>query len=348
MRIGVCMRYDEIVNEGMKVLEKAKITKRWLNLGAETQSQNHLNREYIDSLTFEMRILGSKVANTKTTLFGVDLPAPIMIAPLMHGRVLNKLSRSDYWRECSSFSFSHDYMEEIAYGVNNAKSMMWLGIGLGRGGEDFLPNIIDKGINVVLMVKPLRDKKKVEQLFKMGEDLGCVAVGMDIDAMFGEKQFDEVPGPHYLGPQSIEDLKRYKEITSLPFILKGILSVQDAKIAQETIGADAIVVSTHGGESLDYTVPILKVLPEIRNAVGQEMSIITDSGFRRGTDVLKALALGADGVCFGALIILSFVAYGREGVTNMLNALYKELERAMTLTGCKSIDEIDPSIIRFP
>jgi isopentenyl diphosphate isomerase/L-lactate dehydrogenase-like FMN-dependent dehydrogenase len=166
--------------------------------------------------------------------------------------------------------------------------------------------------------------------------------------MFGEKQFDEIEGPHTLGPQSLEDLKKYREATSLPFIVKGVLSVQDAKISKEEIDADAIVVSTHGGEALDYAVPILKVLPEIREIVGKEMCILADSGFRRGTDVLKALALGADGVCFGSMIILAFVAYGRDGVANMLNVLYSELQRAMTLTGSKNISEIDPSIIRFP
>lgn len=339
------MRYDEIVNAGLKVLEEAKIDKRWLNLGAETQSQNRLNREYMDSLTFEMRFLGSALADTSTTLFGVNLPAPIMPAALMHGRVLDKLAMSDVWKKSSSFGFSVDYMEEIAVGVTDAKSLMWLGVGIGKESE-ILPSIIERGAKVVLIVKPLRDKEKVLRLMRLGEKLGCVAVGMDIDAMFGEKAFDEIEGPPELGPQSIDDLKQCKAATNLPFIIKGVLSVQDAKISKAEIGADAIVVSTHGGESLDYVMPILKVLPEIRKVVGRDMCILADSGFRRGTDVLKALALGADGVCFGTLIILAFAAYGREGVANILHILYEELKRAMSITGCKSVAEIDPSIIR--
>ena len=340
------MRYDEIANTGLKVLEGAKIDNRWLNLGAETQSQNRLNREYMDSLTFEMRLLGSVLADTSTTLFGVTLPAPIMPAALMHGRVLDKLAISDVWRKRSSFSFSVDYMEEIAVGVTDAKSLMWLGVGIGRESE-ILSRIIEKGAKVVMIVKPLRDKENVLQLMRMREKLGCVAVGMDIDSMFGEKAFDEIEGPHNLGPQSIGDLKEYKAATSLPFIVKGVLSVHDAKISKEEVGADAIVVSTHGGESLDYATPILKVLPEVREAVGKNMCILADSAFRRGTDVLKALALGADGVCFGTLMILAFAAYGRDGIANMLRVLYEELQRAMSLTGCKNILEIDPSIIKF-
>ena len=339
------MRYDEIINAGMRALKEANIDKRWLNLGAETQSQNRLNREHIDSLTFEMRLLGSAVADTSTTLFGVNLPAPIMPAALMHGRVLDKLATSDAYRKRSSFSFSTDYMEEIAAGVTEAKSLMWLGVGIGRASE-VLSSIIDRGAKVVLIVKPLRDKEKILQLMRMGEKLGCVAVGMDIDAMFGEKAFDEIEGPLSLGPQSLEDLKEYKAATNLPFIIKGVLSVHDAEISKEEIGADGIVVSTHGGESLDYAVPILKILPEIRKAVGRDIYILADSGFKRGTDVLKALALGADGVCFGTLVVLAFAAFGRDGVANILRVLYNELQRAMTLTGCKSIQEIDSSIIR--
>lgn len=341
------MRYDEIVDKGMEVLQEANIDERWLNLGAETQSQNRLNREYMDSLTFEMRLLDSKISDTSTELFGVNLPAPIMPAALMHGRVLDKLAKSDVWNNRSTFSFSTDYMEEIASGVEDAGSMMWLGAGIGKESE-ILPRITKKGVKAVLIVKPLRDKKKIVQLISKAQKLGCVAVGMDVDAMFGEKAFDETAGPPSLAPQSIEDLKKYKTSTDLPFIVKGVLSVHDARIAKEEVGADAIVVSTHGGESLDYAMPILKVLPEIREAVGKEMCILVDSGFRRGTDTLKALALGADGVCFGTLVVLAFAAYGRDGVANILHILYKELQRAMTLTGCMNISDIDPTIIRFP
>jgi 4-hydroxymandelate oxidase len=339
------MRYDEIVNAGMKVIEEAGIDKRWLNLGAETQSQNRLNREYTDSLMFEMRLLGSEFADTSTKLFGVKLPAPIMPAAFMRGRVWDKLSRSELWNKRSSFSFSVDYLEEVSAGVTEAESMMWLGV---HEETNVLPHMIDAGAKVALIVKPIKDKEKARQIVRWGEKLGCVAVGVDIDAMFGEKSFDEVEGPPNLGPQTIDDLKSYREATSLPFIIKGVLSVLDAKTSKDEIGADCIVVSTHGGEAIDYAVPILKILPEIRQAVGKDMRIIVDTGFRRGTDVLKALALGADGACFGTLLVIAFAAYGRDGVANMLRVLYRELQRAMTLTGCKSVVDIDTTIIRYP
>ena len=99
------MRYDEIVNTGLQTLKDAEIDEGWLNLGAETQSQNRLNREYIEAITFETCIIGSEIADTSTTLFGVKQPAPINIAPIIHGRVLNKLALSGLWKKRTTFSF---------------------------------------------------------------------------------------------------------------------------------------------------------------------------------------------------------------------------------------------------
>lgn len=324
------MRYDEILNEGLRILREAGI-EHWLNLGAETQSQNRLNREHIDSLTFEMRLLGDgKWADTSTTLFGVDLPAPIMPAALTVSRVINKLS---LWEE--------PWLELFASGVAEAGSLMWVGMSTTYE----LQRIIDCGAPVVKIVKPLQDNDAVLHRIRDAEERGAVAVGIDIDAMYLEKAFDEKPGPPFLGPKSIDEIKMFRDATRLPFILKGVLSVQDAEIGRDEVGADCIVVSNHGGEAIDYSVPILKVLPEIRAAV-PEMTILVDSGLSRGTDVLKALALGADAACFGNLLLLAFVAYGTQGVTDMLQNLENELRRNMSITGCKRIDAIDSGIIR--
>jgi 4-hydroxymandelate oxidase len=324
------MHYDEIVAKGLSILRDAGI-EHWLNLGAETQSQNRLNREYIDSLTFEMRLLGDgKWADTRTTLLGVDLPAPIMPAPLTASRVINKLA---LWED--------PWLELFASGVAQAGSMMWLGMSTTYE----LHRVMDQGAPVVKIVKPLQDNQEILHRIKDAEDHGAVAVGIDIDAMYLEKAFDEKPGPPFLGPKSAAEIKTFRQATSLPFIIKGVLSVHDAQIARDEIGANCIVVSNHGGEAIDYAVPILKVLPEIRAAV-PNMTILVDSGFKRGTDILKALALGADGVCVGNLLLLAFVAYGAQGVADMLHNLYEELRRDMSITGCKTIRSIEASIIR--
>lgn len=324
------MHYDEIVNEGLRLLRDAGI-EHWLNLGAETQSQNRLNREYMDALTFEMRLLGDGAwADTSTSLFGVDLPAPLMPAALTVSRVINKLS---LWDE--------PWLELFASGVAAAGSIMWVGMSTTYE----LQRIIDRGAPVVKIVKPFQDNDVVLHRIQDAEARGVVAIGIDIDAMYLEKAFDETPGPPFLGPKSIDEIKRFRDATQLPFVIKGVLSVHDAQIARDEIGADCLVVSNHGGEAVDYSVPILRVLPEIR-AAAPDLVILVDSGFKRGTDALKALALGADGVCFGNLLLLAFVAGGAQGVTDMLDILARELRRNMSIVGCKTIGAIEPSILR--
>jgi isopentenyl diphosphate isomerase/L-lactate dehydrogenase-like FMN-dependent dehydrogenase len=324
------MHYNEIVNEGLEILRAAGI-EHWLDLGAETQSQNRLNREYMDSLTFEMRFLGDgRWADTRTSLFGVDLPAPIMPAPMTASRVINKLAK---WEE--------PWLEPFAAGVAKAGSAMWVGMST----SDELQRILDQGAPVVKIVKPFQDNEKILRRLVDAEKRGAVAVGIDIDAMYLEKAFDEEPGPAFLGPKSISEFKTFRRATSLPFILKGVLSVHDAQVAGDEIEADCIVVSNHGGEAIDYSVPILKILPEIKASV-PGMTILVDSGFKRGTDILKALALGADGVCIGNWLLLAFVARGPQGVADMLRILTEELRRNMSITGCKTVKEIEPSIVR--
>jgi len=324
------MRYDEIVEKGLRILGDAGI-EHWLNLGAETQSQNRLNREYMDSLTFEMRLLGDgRWADTSTSLFGVALAAPIMPAALTASRVINKLA---LWEE--------PWLELFASGVAAAGSIMWVGMSTTYD----LQRIIDQGAPVVKIVKPLQDNQAVLHRIRDAESRGVVAIGIDIDAMYLEKAFDEKPGPPFLGPKSLDEIKMFRDATTLPFVIKGVLSVHDAQISRDEVGADCIVVSNHGGEAIDYSMPILKALPEIR-AAAPDLTILVDSGFKRGTDILKALALGADGVCLGNLLLLAFVAEGAQGVAQMLDILAQELKRNMSIVGCKTIEAIETSIVR--
>jgi isopentenyl diphosphate isomerase/L-lactate dehydrogenase-like FMN-dependent dehydrogenase len=166
---------------------------------------------------------------------------------------------------------------------------------------------------------------------------------MDVDVVFLEKAWDEVPGPALLGHKTLDDLRRFRAATKLPFVLKGVLSAHDARLARE-IGADGLIVSSHGGETIDYAMPVLQALPTVRGEC-PDLPILVDSGFRRGTDVLKALALGASGVGIATLLLIACAGGGRDGVRAMMEALYEELGRTMSITGCRSVDTIDPSIV---
>lgn len=129
-----------------------------------------------------------------------------------------------------------------------------------------------------------------------------------------------------------------------PLVVKGVLTGEDARRAVDA-GADGIVVSNHGGRQLDGTPPSLKVLPEIRHAVGRETTLLIDGGVRRGTDVLKALALGADAAMIGRPYLYGLGAAGGAGVTRILDLFRQDLLRSLRSLGCPSIEEIDPTFV---
>lgn len=130
-----------------------------------------------------------------------------------------------------------------------------------------------------------------------------------------------------------------------PFIIKGLASATDAKRAAD-IGASAVVVSNHGGRQLDHAPSTLEVLPEVMEAVGSQLEVFVDSGFRRGTDVIKALALGARAVLIGRPYLYGLAAGGRAGVIRALQLLETELIRDMKLMGLTNINDISPDCLR--
>ncbi len=321
------MRYPEIYERGLERIRSIGM-EPYLDLGAETRSQNRLNRQHMDSFVFEMRLLDSLQADTSTSVFGSKLRAPILAAAICESRILKRLTPWD-----------PPYLEQIAAGLADAGSMM----STGMVTLEELARIVDQGAPVLHVVKPFRDDALVLQNLERAAQLGCVAVGMDIDVFFLEKAWDEVPGPEILGHKTLDDLKRFRAASKLPFVLKGVLSAHDARLAR-AIGADAVIVSSHGGETIDYAMPILQALPAVRAELA-DMPILVDSGFRRGADVLKALALGASGVGIATLLLIACAGGGRDGVRAMMEALYEELARTMSITGCRSVDAIDRSIV---
>lgn len=127
-------------------------------------------------------------------------------------------------------------------------------------------------------------------------------------------------------------------------ILKGILNAADATRAAE-FGCDGIIISNHGGRQLDSCVAPIEVLPEIVEAVGDKITIIVDSGFRRGTDVLKAIALGANAVMIGRATLFGLAAGGQDGVNHALSILTTEIDRALGQLGCNSLDELHSEML---
>lgn len=136
-----------------------------------------------------------------------------------------------------------------------------------------------------------------------------------------------------------DDIQWLRQHTKLPIWIKGISHPQDAILAAQS-GCAGIVVSNHGGRTLDGLAPSIDLLPPIRNAVGDKFSILLDSGIRRGTDIFKAIALGANGVLIGRPVLNGLAVAGALGVAHSLTLLQQELELAMALTGCETINDI--------
>lgn len=171
--------------------------------------------------------------------------------------------------------------------------------------------------------------------------------GAPLDTLTGPRRYG-VPSPGRLW-FTWDFMSEMRDYLDVPFLIKGILSPDDARIAVER-GFDGIIVSNHGGRSLDYAPSTLEVLPEIADAVGGQIPVLMDGGIRRGSDIYKALALGADAVLAGRALRWGLGAFGPPGAQRVIEILQAELSQAMSLTGRSTLASIDPSSVRvdFP
>ncbi|GHV95653.1 lactate dehydrogenase [Spirochaetia bacterium] len=192
------------------------------------------------------------------------------------------------------------------------------------------------------IIKPAPQRERLVKELKESFAGGCCAAGIDIDSIGGMKPVgDEVRFAELVRPYGKDELKDIRKEVPGKFILKGVMSAKDALDAVE-IGADVIVVSTHVGYCLDYSPAPLEVLPEIKAVVGNKAEIVVDSGITRGTDIIKAIALGADSVLIGRLTLWGLLLDGADGVIHMFRRLEAELRRAMILMGVSSLKDLSP------
>jgi 4-hydroxymandelate oxidase len=141
-----------------------------------------------------------------------------------------------------------------------------------------------------------------------------------------------------------KEIEWLRSITKLPVVLKGVMNADDA-VRGVAIGASGIIVSNHGGRNLDTLPATIEALPEVVAKIGGRVPILVDGGIRRGTDVLKAIGLGASAVLIGRAYLYGLAVGGADGVARVVNILRRELEMAMALTGRTSIQAIDASVI---
>ena len=287
-----------------------------------TGDSNQITREYFDSLLIEMRHIDSVIPSTKLELYGEIFSTPIMTAALSH---LDKCRPNG--------------MVEMAKGALAANAVMWTGM----GDEDELEATTLTGARAIKIIKPHAENKVIYKKIEHAEKCGVFAVGMDIDHAFnGRGQFDNVLGLP-MTPKTLEEIKGFVKSTSLPFIIKGILSVQDAVKCVEA-GVKGIVVSHHHG-IMNFAVPPLMILPKIAEAIDKTIPIFVDCGVSSGIDAFKALAIGASAVSVGRALMGPLSEDGAEGVQQKIKEMTQELSGAMARTCSRDIRHIDPDLI---
>jgi len=299
--------------------------------GTGTGSAFAANLEALKGWRLNMRTIhGAREADTGLTLFGQQLSMPILAAPMtgvsynMGGKLAEDV-----------------YSEMIIAGTVAAGTMGMTGDGADAAMYDGgVAAIAKHGGRGVPFVKP-RSQSEVIARLRQAEQAGAVAVGMDID---GAGLITMALKGQPVGPKTFVELKEIVAATSLPFIVKGVMTPDEAQLAVGA-GAAAIVVSNHGGRVLDSTPGAAEVLPLIAEKIKGRAVILADGGVRSGSDVLKLLALGADAVLVGRPMAVGAFGAGAEGVAAILNKMRSELISAMLLTGTANVREVSRDIL---
>lgn len=299
--------------------------------GKGTGDAFKINVEALSDVKLNMRVIhNASNPDTSVEIFGRKMSLPVFAAPVS-GTTLNMGGRFT----------EEDYISWVIGGCLDAGIIPMVG---DTAVDSFLLDNLEQlrkfNGEGIAIIKPWENLNVIKKI-KLAEKAGVFAVGMDIDAA-GLITLALHGKP--VGPKSVEAISEIVESTKLPFILKGIMTVDEALLAVEA-GVDAIVVSNHGGRVLDQTPGVADVLYDIARAVKGKVKILADGGVRNGVDVLKMIALGADAVLIGRPFVSASFGGQREGVKNYIETIHSELKSAMVLTGCSSIGDINERII---
>ena len=299
--------------------------------GLGTASSFKANVSALKEIRFNMRLIHDVVEPvTSVSILGKTLSMPVIAAPI--GGVSFNMGGA---------ISEEEYIRAIIFGCRE-KGIIGC---TGDGVPDFIHGT---GLNVIQetdghgipFIKPWADKELFEKIEKVKQSKAGI-MGMDIDAA-GLITLKKMGRP--VTPKTVEKLAQIIKQAALKFILKGVMTVADAKLAVDA-GADAIVVSNHGGRVLDGTPGAATVLPAISAAVKGKITILADGGVRTGGDVLKLLALGADAVMIGRPFSVAAVGGLQNGVELYIDKIRTELEQAMILTGVPSLDSVSGAIL---
>lgn len=329
--------------------------------GADDEITVRSNETAFAQIGLLPRVLrGAGPATLETTILGCHLSMPVLIGPTAFHKLANPEGERATARAAAAAGTimvvsmaSTIAIEEVAAAACN-----------GEGGETSL----------WLQIYLQPDHCFTESLIRRAEAAGCSAIVVTVDSpAFGRRErdlrnsFNDLPSGMYcenlrepingngrgnvrqivFSPDlSWKNIEWLRKVTELKIVLKGIVHPEDAKLAVRH-GVDAVLVSNHGGRQLDTVPATINLLPAIVDAVDGRIPLLLDGGIRRGTDALKALALGANVVAIGRPILWGLALAGEAGVAQVLEILRSELDRAVTLCGCNSVNDLTPGLLQF-
>jgi glycolate oxidase len=307
--------------------------------GSETETTLARNRLALDSIGFRPRVLRdvSKVDCTKS-LFGRKLRIPVLCAPVGSLQVFEPgggatvaAATRDFGNGMILSSVSEPGLDQTAEAAPDGFRIFQLYV---RGDQawvdDHVRRAIDKGYAAFCLTVDTDSYSRRERDIAKRHQRRRVRVD---DARIYQAQFNW------------RDIERIKKNFDIPLIIKGIATAEDAKIAVEH-GVDCVYVSNHGGRQLDQGVGSIEVLPEVVEAVGGRARVLVDGSITRGTDVVKAVTLGADAVVVGRLYVYGLAAAGGPGIVRLFEILEDEIRICLSLLGVNNYGELDKSYIR--
>jgi isopentenyl diphosphate isomerase/L-lactate dehydrogenase-like FMN-dependent dehydrogenase len=306
--------------------------------GTETETTLKRNRQGLDSIAFRPRVLRDVSAvDASTSAFGRRLRLPVLIAPVGALETFGEGGGATVAAAAGDFGVPHMLssvcdpgLEGVAQAAAATMRMFQLYV---RGDEAFVDDYVRRAIAA-----------------------GYTAFCLTVDtAIYSRRERDiakrhttagrrRASGATFQAALDWSTVKRIKDRFDIPLILKGIATAEDARIALEH-RVDGIYISNHGGRQLDHGRGSIEVLPEIVQAVAGKAMVIVDGGFYRGTDIVKALAMGADLVGLGRMQCYGLAAAGRRGIVRTLELLEDEVKRCLGLLGVTAYGQLDASYL---
>ena len=352
----------------------------YVDSGSWTESTYRANEEDLKTIHFRQRVgIDVSLRNTQMKMLGNYLPMPVALAPTglagmlrANGEILAAKAAEEFGVPFTLSTMSICSIEDVA---ENTNSPFWFQLYVMRD-RDFIQRLIERArvarcsalmVTVDLQIMGQRHKDVHNGLsappkFTVRNALNLFQKPAWCLGMLGTKrrQFGNIIG-HVKGVKDMSSLAdwtvsqfdpslSWNDVAEInkqwggKFIIKGIMDPEDAKAAVD-VGADAIVVSNHGGRQLDGAISSIAALPDIVDAIGDKCEVWMDSGIRTGQDILRAVALGAKGTLIGRAFAYGLGANGQAGVTKTLEILHRELDLTMGLCGRTSLEKIDSSII---